>query len=144
MPASTTAPTGPTAGLTPEVRGVVTALIFGGIAAILDTTIVTIALHTLVIKLHSTVGTIQWVSTGYLLALAVAIPVTGWPDELCNRLVAGGRRMIRYDVRDTGRSQSYPPGQLGYSLADLVDDAAGVLYATATERAHVAGMSTGG
>ncbi len=73
MSTDTTAPTGPTAGLTPEVRRAVTALIFGGIAAILDTTIVTIALHTLVIKLHSTVGTIQWVSTGYLLALAVAI-----------------------------------------------------------------------
>jgi EmrB/QacA subfamily drug resistance transporter len=54
------------------------ALTLGGIAAILDSTMVTIALHTLVIKLHSTVGTIQWVSTAYLLALAVAIPVTGW------------------------------------------------------------------
>lgn len=52
--------------------------------------------------------------------------------------------MIRYDVRDTDRSQSYPPGEPGYSLADLVDDAVGVLDATATERAHVAGMSTGG
>jgi EmrB/QacA subfamily drug resistance transporter len=87
MSTDTTAPTGPTAGLTPEVRRAVTALIFGGIAAILDTTIVTIALHTLVIKLHSTVGAIQWVSTGYLLALAVAIPVTGWAEA---RL--GGKR----------------------------------------------------
>jgi pimeloyl-ACP methyl ester carboxylesterase len=58
--------------------------------------------------------------------------------------VAGGRRVIRYDVRDTGRSESYPPGEPGYSLADLVDDAVGVLDATATERAHVVGMSTGG
>jgi hypothetical protein len=60
MSANATAPTAPTAGLTPEARRAVTALIFGGITAILDTTIVTIALHTLVIKLHSTVGTIQW------------------------------------------------------------------------------------
>src|SRR5262249_46592485 len=67
-----------------------------------------------------------------------------WPNELCDRLVAGGRRVIRYDVRDTGRSESYPPGEPGYSLADLADDAVGVLDATATERAHVAGMSTGG
>jgi EmrB/QacA subfamily drug resistance transporter len=78
MSATTAAPGGKPGALTPEVRRAVTALIIGGIAAILDTTIVTIALHTLVIKLHSTVGTIQWVSTAYLLALAVAIPVTGW------------------------------------------------------------------
>ena len=66
--------------LTPEVRRVALALIIGGIAAILDTTIVTIALHTLVLRLHSTVGTMQWVSTVQPLALTVAIPVTGWAE----------------------------------------------------------------
>lgn len=76
--------------------------------------------------------------------LLVGSSMLSWPDELCDRLVAGGRRVIRYDVRDTGRSESYPPGAPGYSLADLVDDAVGVLNATATERAHVVGMSTGG
>jgi EmrB/QacA subfamily drug resistance transporter len=80
MSAATAQPTGKSGALTPEVRYAVLALIIGGIAAILDTTIVTIALHTLVIKLHSKVGTIQWVSTAYLLALAVAIPVTGWAE----------------------------------------------------------------
>ena len=59
------------------VRTIV-ALIFGGIAAILDSTIVTIALHQLTVDLHSATADIQWVSTGYLLAMAVAIPVTGW------------------------------------------------------------------
>jgi EmrB/QacA subfamily drug resistance transporter len=87
MSSATAQPAGKPGALTPEVRRAVTALIIGGIAAILDTTIVTIALHTLAIKLHSTVGTIQWVSTAYLLALAVAIPVTGWAEA---RL--GGRR----------------------------------------------------
>ena len=76
----TAQPAGGAGALTPEVRRAVLALIIGGIAAILDTTIVAIALHTLVIELHSTVGTIQWVSTAYLLALAVAIPVTGWAE----------------------------------------------------------------
>jgi EmrB/QacA subfamily drug resistance transporter len=56
------------------------ALIVGGIAAILDSTMVTLALHTLVVKLHSSDGTIQWVTTGYLLAMAVAIPTTGWAE----------------------------------------------------------------
>jgi EmrB/QacA subfamily drug resistance transporter len=69
------------ARLSPEVRNAVLALIVGGIAAILDSTMVTLALHTLVVTLHSTDGTIQWVTTGYLLAMAVAIPVTGWAES---------------------------------------------------------------
>lgn len=76
--------------------------------------------------------------------LLIGASMVSWPDALCERLVTGGRRVIRYDVRDTGRSESYPPGKPGYSLADLVDDAVGVLDATATQVAHVAGMSTGG
>jgi EmrB/QacA subfamily drug resistance transporter len=69
------------AKLSPAVRNVVLALIVGGIAAILDSTMVTIALHTLVVSLHSTDGAIGWVTTGYLLAMAVAIPVTGWAES---------------------------------------------------------------
>ena len=69
------------AKLTPAVRNALLALIIGGIAAILDSTMVTIALHTLVMSLHSTDGAIGWVTTGYLLAMAVAIPVTGWAES---------------------------------------------------------------
>ncbi|MEU3141835.1 alpha/beta fold hydrolase [Nocardiopsis alba] len=29
-----------------------------------------------------------------------------WPDEFVGRLAAGGRRVIRYDHRDTGRSDT--------------------------------------
>src|SRR5215470_13668433 len=72
---------GDAATLTPEVRNALLALIVGGIAAILDSTMVTIALHTLAVSLHSTDGTIQWVTTGYMLAMAVAIPVTGWAES---------------------------------------------------------------
>jgi EmrB/QacA subfamily drug resistance transporter len=64
-----------------QVHGVLLALIVGGVAAILDSTMVTLALHTFVTKLHSSDGSIQWVTTGYLLALAVAIPVTGWAES---------------------------------------------------------------
>jgi EmrB/QacA subfamily drug resistance transporter len=64
--------------LPPETRRALTALIIGGVAAVLDTTIVSIALRTLASALHSTVSQIQWVSTGYLLALGVVIPVVGW------------------------------------------------------------------
>ena len=53
-------------------------VIVGSIMSILDTTIVNVALATLSRELHSTVAEIQWVVTGYMLALAAVIPVTGW------------------------------------------------------------------
>jgi predicted MFS family arabinose efflux permease len=67
--------------LPPKVRNALLALIVGGIVAILDSTMVTLALHTLVNTLHSSDGTIQWVTTGYLMAMAVAIPTTGWAES---------------------------------------------------------------
>src|ERR687894_737353 len=73
--------------------------------------------------------------------LLVGASMLSWPEEVCERLVAGGRRVVRYDVRDTGRSASYPPGNPGYSLADLVDDAVGVLDVIETGVAHVVGLS---
>jgi EmrB/QacA subfamily drug resistance transporter len=69
------------AKLAPEVRSALLALIVGGIAAILDSTMITIALQKLAVSLHSTDGMIQWVTTVYLLAMAVAIPVTGWAES---------------------------------------------------------------
>jgi len=53
-------------------------VVLGTIMAILDTTIVAVALDTLSKDFKVSVSTIQWVTTGYLLALAVVIPVTGW------------------------------------------------------------------
>jgi EmrB/QacA subfamily drug resistance transporter len=69
------------ASLTPKVRNALLALIVGGIAAILDSTMVTLAIHTLSLDLDSDPGTIQWVTTAYLLTLAVAIPITGWAES---------------------------------------------------------------
>jgi EmrB/QacA subfamily drug resistance transporter len=53
-------------------------LVLGAIAPMLDTTIASVALHTLAGQFHVGVSSIQWVSTGYLLALAVTIPISGW------------------------------------------------------------------
>ncbi|HST56144.1 MAG TPA: DHA2 family efflux MFS transporter permease subunit [Solirubrobacteraceae bacterium] len=53
-------------------------VILGMIMSILDTTIVNVALDTLGRDLHSSISQIQWVVTGYLLALAAVIPITGW------------------------------------------------------------------
>lgn len=75
------APAQAEAPLSPETRRALLALVVGGIAAILDSTMVTLATHRLVIDLHSTVGRIQWVATGYLLAMVVMIPVSGWAES---------------------------------------------------------------
>ncbi len=53
-------------------------VILGSMMSILDTTIVNVALATLSRDLHSTIAQIQWVVTGYMLALAAVIPVSGW------------------------------------------------------------------
>src|SRR5437763_2922283 len=53
-------------------------VIVGSMMSILDTTIVNVALATLGRELHSTISEIQWVVTGYMLALAAVIPITGW------------------------------------------------------------------
>jgi EmrB/QacA subfamily drug resistance transporter len=68
----------PPAGLDPELRRIAIAVITGAIAVILDTTIVSVALHELGGALDAPVDTIQWVSTAYLLAMFVSIPVSGW------------------------------------------------------------------
>jgi EmrB/QacA subfamily drug resistance transporter len=53
-------------------------VLIGSIMSILDTTIVNVALDTLRKDLGATIAQIQWVVTGYMLALAAVIPVTGW------------------------------------------------------------------
>lgn len=53
-------------------------VVLGIIMSILDTTIVNVALDTLARDFNTNLTTIQWVATGYLLALATVIPVTGW------------------------------------------------------------------
>jgi EmrB/QacA subfamily drug resistance transporter len=56
-------------------------LVVGLAAPLLDSTIVTVAIPTLRGDLHASVSTVQWITTAYLLAMAVAIPVTGWATQ---------------------------------------------------------------
>ena len=83
---TTTKPAGPK--LDPAFVKLALVLLTGVLAVVLDTTIVNVALDTLGRDLHVPVSTIQWVTTGYLLALGVAVPVTGW---LTDRF--GGKRI---------------------------------------------------
>jgi pimeloyl-ACP methyl ester carboxylesterase len=79
-----------------------------------------------------------------LLVMGSGASLDWWEDEFCERLAGGGRFVVRYDHRDTGRSVTYPPGKPAYSGSDLVADAVGVLDALGLDRAHVAGQSMGG
>lgn len=83
-----------------------------------------------------------------LLIYGAAAAMEFWEDDLCRRLAVGGtgggRHVVRYDNRDTGRSTTYPPGEPGYTGRDLVDDAVAVLDAVGVERAHLVGLSMGG
>ena len=60
------------------VAGVAT---LGLVMAVLDTTIVNVALDTLAKDLHVSLAIGQWISTGYLLSLAAVIPISGWVTE---------------------------------------------------------------
>ena len=65
-------------GLDRELIVLGAVVVLGMIMAILDATIVNVAIPTLGGDLHASIPTVQWVMTGYLLALASAIPLTGW------------------------------------------------------------------
>jgi pimeloyl-ACP methyl ester carboxylesterase len=67
-----------------------------------------------------------------------------WEDAFCERLAAGGRNVIRYDTRDTGRSTTFPPGKPPYRGDALLADAVGILDALGIAAAHIVGMSMGG
>ena len=72
MAATTPAPP-QDAALDPELRRIALAVVTGAVAVILDTTIVSVALHDLGRALDASVETIQWVSTAYLLAMFVPL-----------------------------------------------------------------------
>src|ERR1700754_91772 len=68
-------------GLDRALLRLASVVVLGTIMSILDTTIVNVAIDTLGRELHSSLSTIQWVATGYLLALATVIPLSGWAME---------------------------------------------------------------
>lgn len=79
-----------------------------------------------------------------LLIMGAMASMVWWPEELCLRLAARGRFVIRYDHRDTGRSQTYEPGVSHYDVDDLAADALGLLDVLGIPAATLAGMSLGG
>ncbi len=76
--------------------------------------------------------------------LLAGTSMLSWEDEFCELLASGSRFVIRYDIRDTGRSVGYGPGGPPYTLRNLVADAVGLLDALGLDRAHFVGFSVGG
>ena len=64
--------------LDPSVWKICAVALFGGLLSQLDATIVNVSLSTLAKDLGSSLATIQWVTSGYLLALTLVLPLNGW------------------------------------------------------------------
>src|SRR6516225_4098031 len=79
-----------------------------------------------------------------LVLLAGATTMLSWPDALCERLAAGGRRVVRYDLRDSGESTTTDPEAPAYTLRGLAADAAALADALGGRPAHLAGIGVGG
>jgi EmrB/QacA subfamily drug resistance transporter len=67
--------------LDPRIWRIVWVAILGSLLAQLDATIVNVSLSSLAGELHSSLSVIQWVTSGYLLALALALPLNAWLVE---------------------------------------------------------------
>jgi pimeloyl-ACP methyl ester carboxylesterase len=79
-----------------------------------------------------------------LVLLAGGTTMLSWPDALCERLAAGGRRVVRYDLRDSGESTTTDPEAPAYTLRGLGADAAALADALGGGPAHLAGIGVGG
>ena len=79
-----------------------------------------------------------------LVLLAGGTTMLSWPDSLCERLATGGRRVVRYDLRDSGQSTTLDPEAPAYTLRDLATDAAALADALGGGPAHLAGIGVGG
>jgi pimeloyl-ACP methyl ester carboxylesterase len=80
---------------------------------------------------------------GIVLIHGAGSTMLSWDEKLCVRLAAGPRFVVRYDLRDSGRSATHEPGATPYTAHDLAADAVGLLDALGLERAHFVGMSLG-
>src|ERR1700729_28538 len=70
-----------TVRLDPLVWKITSVAVLGSFLAQLDATIVNVSLSSLAVDLHSRLTVIQWVTSGYLLALALMLPLNSWLVE---------------------------------------------------------------
>ncbi|MDO4919019.1 MDR family MFS transporter [Kocuria sp.] len=63
---------------TRHVTGAIAVLVLSALVMILNETVLTVALPHLMAEFHVGADTVQWLTTGFLLTMAVVIPTTGW------------------------------------------------------------------
>jgi pimeloyl-ACP methyl ester carboxylesterase len=78
-----------------------------------------------------------------LLIMGTSTQAIGWPDDLVQALMNSGRQVIRFDHRDTGRSDCVDFATHPYALADMAADAVAVLDSHGVTTAHIVGTSLG-
>ncbi|WP_339155598.1 DHA2 family efflux MFS transporter permease subunit [Actinomadura luteofluorescens] len=78
MTTAGTAPPVQKAPIDPHLRKLAVVVVLGAIMTVLDSTIVNVAITALGRDFDTSLSTIQWVVTGYTLALSMAIPLTAW------------------------------------------------------------------
>jgi EmrB/QacA subfamily drug resistance transporter len=83
----------PSDRLDPAVLKLGIVLVFGTILAVLDSTVVNVGIEAIRSDFGSSLATVQWISTGYLLAFALVAPISGWAT---NRF--GARRVWMVSV----------------------------------------------
>jgi pimeloyl-ACP methyl ester carboxylesterase len=97
-----------------------------------------------------------------LLVMGLGMQLIAWPDELVQRLLAHGHRVLRFDNRDAGLSKGFDergvpniaaagikhllhlPVRPPYTLAEMADDTLGLMDALGLKRVHLVGASMGG
>jgi pimeloyl-ACP methyl ester carboxylesterase len=92
-----------------------------------------------------------------LLIMGLGTQMVAWQEDFCARLAERGLYVVRFDNRDIGRSTHMTAAaptiaQLlrrsrtaaSYTLADMAEDAAGLLHELDLSPAHVIGASMGG
>jgi EmrB/QacA subfamily drug resistance transporter len=83
MTSASSTPTAPTAsdGLDRSTWIVAGVVLLGAVMSFRDTTVINVAIDRLAVDFETTLTTIQWVVTGYTLALAAVIPLSGWAAD---------------------------------------------------------------
>ena len=64
--------------LDPQLIKIALIMLLGMFTPALDATVVNVAIKTIGVELHSSISAVQWITTAYILAMGIAVPISGW------------------------------------------------------------------